>query len=308
MPTTDKHMIIAPNVTGPTTVPNAIVALVTDCERAALGAKVAVRYDNMLVDFLDVSEYTCIERGREPPPHAARAAAIESADYALGRLGIEPITRYMARDRQARYDEVIDLLLEHGLAYHDGPGMVQMAGAPRAHDVRHGGIRSYRGILRYMGRPQCYAVAVVDFIDFNVPLHVRGMDLIDEAPAEQKLFDLIAALPEKVKRDHDLIAPMERLEYLYLPTCQTADDGPIHKSYGVNDGLLFDVWQRKFTTVADTRKALIGAILDEGDRYVRENITKHTNVRLTPNGTRVSAYTRIVPTMCAYCPPGKKPC
>ena len=177
-------MIFPPNLTGPLHVGSAAVLWLTWREARRRGAEMWLRKDDRCVLF------------KESTPEQERAA-IDSTMEACDLLGIGFSEVYSYSDRMDRYRGAVMDLLMSNLAVERGRDMVELFDTTFYDDPINGLCREPCNLVVYRGYPDSTITAAVDFADFNVPVHIRGVELQLEAFAEIRTGRALAAANPK---------------------------------------------------------------------------------------------------------------
>lgn len=266
-----NHVIVAPTLSGRPHVGTAFNILA--CARVAelRGEKLKRRLD------------TRDEPGRRLS-EATKRAGIQALDETFDLLGIPIPETYTYDDRRGRYVEVVQEMIACGLAIETAPGCVDLTEIQYGDDAIHGRIRQYCGNLIFAWKPYSTIVTVVDAIDFNEYLHVRGADLLEDMVPEVRLF-------ETVRKRKKLRRPV--LRYAHFPLIADQDANVLHKSLGPDAAYDAVNFLRQLRSPEQRRQVMENMVLEKPGHFYFDgrgrlrNVLRKEIVCITPEGRRV---------------------
>ena len=261
-------MFFSPNLTGPLHIGNAVVMWLTAREAQLRGLRFVICLDDYPIS-IDIPGHA-----RPKPSVLDRVTTVQSCIAACELLGIENAEYHYRSSYVCRYFEVFESMLETGLVREVDATMYAPITTPVAEDAIVGTLCDTYDLVRAcycFGRP---FVTLVDFFDFQVPLHIRGQDISHAAAPELRLWPLMC----------QVLGDRPPMEYAHIPQIARGDGTPLHKSalensaarIGINEDnpYLFSVWATRFErkTPEWRRAALESIVLMPGKPYALSNI------------------------------------
>ena len=259
-------MFFSPNLTGPLHIGNAVVMWLTAKEAQMRGLRFIVCLDDY------PSSIDTPGRARPKPSVLDRVATVQSCMSACELLGIEDVQYHYRSSYVCRYFEVFEMMQAGGLVREVDATMYAPITTPVTDDAICGTLSDTYDLVR-----SCYCfgrafVTLVDWFDFETPLHIRGYDIAHAAAPELRLFPLMC----KVLGDR------KPMEYAHIPQIARADGTPLHKSLlenpavrtGIEDEnpYLFEAWAQRWPSAETRRLMLERIVLIPGKPYALSNI------------------------------------
>jgi len=259
-------MFFSPNLTGPLHIGNAVVMWLTAKEAQMRGLRFIICFDD-LPGSIDSPGMA-----RPKPSVLDRISTVQSCLDACELLGIEDVEFHYRSHYMARYFEVFDVMQRAGLVSEVDATMYTHVNSPETEDAICGNLCDTYDRVRScycFGRP---FVTLVDWFDFETPLHIRGYDIAHAAAPELRLWPVMC----KVLGDR------KPMEYAHIPQIARADGTTLHKSAlenpdartGIDEDnpYLFSVWARRWANWKDVRINLEYIVLRPYKPYALSNI------------------------------------
>jgi len=258
-------MFFSPNLTGPLHIGSAVVLWLTAREARERNLRFIVNFD------MNCPSVDHPGKIRRRPALADRMATMESARAACELLNIPEVEFRFRQDYWARYWEVFEMLKKRGSLRAVGHTHWVSMDAHFAYDRIIGPIYDVSEQVS-----SCYTFsqafcALVDWWDFETPLHIRGQDIRYQSAQEQRLWRIVS----------EVLGDRPGMEYAHIPEIFRADHTPLHKSHeGVlktragmrDDPYLFTEWARYYDGPLARREALEQIVLKPGADYALSNI------------------------------------
>lgn len=269
--------IFAPNLTGKLHMGHAMVLWVTAREARERGLDLLIRLDDVPppVENQRHADFTEIVK--------MQTESTESVLRACETLAIQPAKIYRSTQRYPRYFQVLEELRDAGLVERIDPaGHFVEGGMTLARDLLYGEIVNPSRAIMASYRFTAFAPAIIDAIDFEEELHIRGMDIATGSSDEAGLYELF--------RGHYNLSRDFR-PYAHLPVVATEDGWALHNSRGVIPPAYFlDAFAKQFESVKALRECLERMVLPKDADYSFQDILRAYQVDVAPGGRRVKVH------------------
>jgi len=211
---------------------------------------------------------------------SVRAESVEALDEMAGLLGIQFHSTYTSVERRPRYNEIIERMIDTGHAKRNTDDVV-LADTLYGMDMIHGQIREYCSNLTFDGQPYSTAVTVIDAIDFNEAVHIRGNDLLMDMMPEVRLWNVVARRFSLTRQP---------LRYAHFPLIADATGEPLHKSNGPD--AMYDAahFLKQWITPLRRRSELAQMMIrPDSNIFSFENVRQDYAIHINATGAVVGA-------------------
>lgn len=252
-------MIFAPNTSGALHIGSACVLWLTAKRAMRDKCKLYIRYDDRGI--------LCGEHTEQQ-----RDDTIGSTREACAALNIHPDEEYFYSERVADYTSAVDVLSFNGHIRKESAHACVLKDSNYVREINYGTLRDPYNVVLWKGYPNNTVASVVDFYEFNVPIHVRATDLMPEHFVEAKLAWLLYG-------DRAVANPVRA----YIPVVCNEWHMPLHKSQDYDSSYSLREFCKKFPGPETLRNALETIVLDvvPGDL---SNIRRWSTVSVSPQG------------------------
>lgn len=263
----DQHLMFDPTLSGTLHIGNALILSLVADEAERIGASV--------IEFLDaISPWNTEYDNADAQTLELRTR--KSLDQANKLLDVRPTAIIHRHARRDRYMSVAHDLVRRRKAVEIAGGTIMLKSSVVINDRAYGPVWEFAAPIVWRGTPYSNLVAVVDSLDFDIPIWIDDITLMCEAFSGRRLWAEVTDSPPP--------------EPWRVPTITDATGEPLHKRTGIPPEYQFHIWARQFQTAKERRGVLRGMIMQHVRGFQaagRERILTVGAVHIDEHGARV---------------------